>query len=1087
MNNQDFDYNKLLRDAQIRWLKPAEIQYILQNHERYPIAQATPQQPPSGSVFLFNKRVLRNFRKDGHSWRKKKDGKNVGEAHEKLKVGNVDALNCYYAHGDQNPYFQRRIYWMLDQAYGHIVLVHYREVSEGRFLYGSMSTMPADSGSTFNQTASVNNVHYQGVTSGISELCEPSCSSGTVEEVSSEYAIGSGEMDGHLYTADRSGNSTFAPRPEVNQALRKLAEQLSLEDYDNSIYFGEKLPPYCSEYEKSQDTGIQANGTSDSSQESRENILNGPEFLEHGQIVFEEQDSGYNIKQASQSLGSGCDVERTIFPSWNQMLEISSSSEGINAHGKTSKLLALTGVNESSISKTSALGEEFSSRNMLTHDSPSISKERETTSLSPFGQSEQFTCQPIDPGRYNADNSKHQNPDSDLSLQLSAARQFLLGSDNPIDSPTSSSQYLEAKQDISGNRNCEANLNVMNRREGNSIKWMGSTELHDPNSTYSSDFQGMWFDQDNFGITLGADLGLTVAQMQRFSIHEISPEWAFSSESTKVIITGDFLCDSSECLWAVMFGDIEVSAEIVQEGVLRCYAPPHDAGIVQICITSGNRESCSEVREFEFVSKPTTFGFAGTFPKMNARNCAEEQLLLVKLVHMLLYGSDGLPTLIGSNRTDSEQSKTLKIEDRWSEITEALLVGSEVPSGILDWIMHELLKDKLQQWLSSKYQGSEEGVSFSSKQEHGIIHMISGLGYDWALKPILHSGVSINFRDANGWTALHWAARFGREEMVAALLAAGASARAVTDPTPQDPVGKTAGAIAAASGHTGLAGYLSEVDLTSHLLSLTMEENEISKVSGELEAERAVESISQKSVQMYAGGTEDELSLKDSLAAVRNAAQAAARIQAAFRAHSFRRRRETSSISEYAYGLTPEDIHGLSASSKFLRPAHTSRDQKFDKAALSIQKKYRGWKGRKDFLTLRQNVVKIQAHVRGHQERKKYKEFVWTVSVVEKVILRWRRKGVGLRGFRAEPDLIDVGDEEEEDIVKVFRKQKVEEAVDQAVSRVLSVVESPTARQQYRRMLERYRLAKAGSGTSDEAVSRLHEDYEIIESDDFMH
>lgn len=39
-----------------------------------------------GSLFLFNKRVLRFFRRDGHNWRKKKDGRSVGEAHERLKV-----------------------------------------------------------------------------------------------------------------------------------------------------------------------------------------------------------------------------------------------------------------------------------------------------------------------------------------------------------------------------------------------------------------------------------------------------------------------------------------------------------------------------------------------------------------------------------------------------------------------------------------------------------------------------------------------------------------------------------------------------------------------------------------------------------------------------------------------------------------------------------------------------------------------------------------------------------------------------------------------------------------------------------------
>ena len=39
-----------------------------------------------GSVFLFDRKAVRFFRKDNHSWRKKADGKTVRETHEKLKV-----------------------------------------------------------------------------------------------------------------------------------------------------------------------------------------------------------------------------------------------------------------------------------------------------------------------------------------------------------------------------------------------------------------------------------------------------------------------------------------------------------------------------------------------------------------------------------------------------------------------------------------------------------------------------------------------------------------------------------------------------------------------------------------------------------------------------------------------------------------------------------------------------------------------------------------------------------------------------------------------------------------------------------------
>lgn len=89
--------------------------------------------------------------------------------------------------------------------------------------------------------------------------------------------------------------------------------------------------------------------------------------------------------------------------------------------------------------------------------------------------------------------------------------------------------------------------------------------------------------------------------------------------------------------------------------------------------------------------------------------------------------------------------------------------------------------------------------------------------------------------------------------------------------------------------------------------------------------------------------------------------------------------------------------------------------------------------------------------------RKKYK-LLWTVGVVEKVILRWRRRGVGLRGFRSEFE--NNNGMEEPDILKMFRKQKVDLALNEAVSSVVSMSKSAEARQQYHRMLQCYHKAK---------------------------
>ena len=59
-------------------------------HSGQPLLENKPISPEGlvagGLLFLFNRKAVRFFRKDGHEWRKKADGKTVRETHEKLKV-----------------------------------------------------------------------------------------------------------------------------------------------------------------------------------------------------------------------------------------------------------------------------------------------------------------------------------------------------------------------------------------------------------------------------------------------------------------------------------------------------------------------------------------------------------------------------------------------------------------------------------------------------------------------------------------------------------------------------------------------------------------------------------------------------------------------------------------------------------------------------------------------------------------------------------------------------------------------------------------------------------------------------------------
>jgi len=100
------------------------------------------------------------------------------------------------------------------------------------------------------------------------------------------------------------------------------------------------------------------------------------------------------------------------------------------------------------------------------------------------------------------------------------------------------------------------------------------------------------------------------------------------------------------------------------------------------------------------------------------------------------------------------------------------------------------------------------------------------------------------------------------------------------------------------------------------------------------------------------------LSLKDSLAAVCNATQAAARIHQVFRVQSFQKKQ----LKEYGddkFGMSHERALSLIAvksqkAGQYDEPVH---------AAIRIQNKFRGWKGRKEFLIIRQRIVKIQVHL----------------------------------------------------------------------------------------------------------------------------
>ncbi|KAG2308062.1 hypothetical protein Bca52824_027810 [Brassica carinata] len=257
-----------------------------------------------------------------------------------------------------------------------------------------------------------------------------------------------------------------------------------------------------------------------------------------------------------------------------------------------------------------------------------------------------------------------------------------------------------------------------------------------------------------------------------------------------------------------------------------------------------------------------------------------------------------------------------------------------------------------------------------------------------------------------------------KELIIGSLKALGASPGTLTDPNPDFPSGSTPSDLAYANGYKGITAYLSEYALRTHvsLLSLNEKNSETSLA--------AVETAPSPSSS----------ALTDSLTAVRNASRA---------------------------WLGFIRFSGLKRALSMLAPkthkqGRAHNDDSVQAAAIWIQNKFRGYKGRKDYLITPQRIIKIQAHVRGYQVRKKYRKIIWSVGILEKVILRWRRKGAGLRGIKSDALVTKMQDgtekEEEDDFFKQGRKQ-TEERLEKALARVKSMVQYPEARDQYRRLL----------------------------------
>lgn len=1109
----DLSLSQILEEAQHRWLRPIEVCGILMNYRRFKLEQEPTPKPQSGSTFLFDRKAVRYFRKDGHNWRKKKDGKTVREAHERLKAGSKEVLHCYYAHGEDNENFQRRSYWMLERDLEHIVLVHYREVKEGnkiRILHPSNDHVRGSASQSQETIPSVPQLSASVSPEVFNQASSPSASEHSLPLFSPQHdgyessddpeqcMLSDLELPGGLYQEGiaKGTNSSLSRRYESNART----------DLTNPS-FG------CAQNTKFQEGRLNSQMTKGlfSMPESKSIALNEAfkEEHHHQQPFSSLSENSHSVKWMdhlervrSEAPGSsmGFQKQEILSTTWTCMPDEKSSLQDrsplefvadsrthLAEHlGTTQQFMRSFGAEKATLTQPFVDLQDEGSSYIQTWR-PYIKKGREQYPKDSPGQSfvEHFGDDASDQRQLIWTQSKDPNLQKDQMQQLDIEQKqkqelLLLNELSRLNASTSKnishSLYSQIFRDFQDDSHLQQEEQEHLKKIDSFGRWItqeiGAGEESpllgvslSSTTHWAGASDGKPVKQEvSQGMQLGVGLSLSLSREPCFSFVDFAPDHAVATEETKVLITGvllDSARDFTGCKWSCMFGNVEVPAELICPGVLRTKAPSHAPGRVPFFITQGDGVACSEVREFYYHAGSKAHAKDSTLGEDPVLQQNEQDMLLqIRFSRLLSSISQIHLSEVPPGKRDTPTTST---DNEWAQLEHALVHGNHLLLTVKEHLVQKLLKEKLQELQKSN--ALEKGESTLDSHGLGVLHMGAALGYHWVIGPLSSGGLNINFRDARGWTALHWAAYCGRERTVVVLLAAGADPGAKTDPTPNFLAGQTPADLASSCGHKGIAGYLAESSLTSHLSSLTLQDCKMGKFSAPTADRKAVETVSERtSIKLGLFGSEGQISMQDSLAAMRNATQAAARIHVALQALSFHRRHEGKKVEEDEYGISDDQLRCMLSAKKPPKPTQSVREEDMQSAAIRIQQKYRGWKGRKDFLLFRQRVVKIQAHVRGHQVRQQHKKITWSVGILEKAILRWRRKGKGLRGFHKRIPSSDencaLDSDGDDDFLKAGRKQ-IEAGLEKALARVQSMVRSPEAREQYRRLLNGFQMAKA--------------------------
>ncbi|XP_038076882.1 calmodulin-binding transcription activator 1-like isoform X2 [Patiria miniata] len=279
------------------------------------------------------------------------------------------------------------------------------------------------------------------------------------------------------------------------------------------------------------------------------------------------------------------------------------------------------------------------------------------------------------------------------------------------------------------------------------------------------------------------------------AITEFSPDWSYPEGGVKILVTGPW--HSTTANYQCMFDNYAVPASLVQTGVLRCYCPAHEAGVIALQVL------CDGV----VISKSAIFEYKARSAQQRPNRQHEWLSLDENQFHVaILDRLEHIERRVVLNKSQSQSStkqglstgqsdQHLSFEDRVVALCQQFMRGQWAPGS-----------------------SSQLGAESSSHRGMTLLHLAAALGYTKLISTLVtwrneqHSLVlemEVDPLDIDHFscTPLMWAAALGHKETAMLLFVWSPQALHVCDSLGRLPID-----MAKSRGHTALAECLQHLE-----------------------------------------------------------------------------------------------------------------------------------------------------------------------------------------------------------------------------------------------------------------------------------